>query len=69
MLFVYGERKPFMFHSQPWLDSLATQPGCRVVAMPEGHWMMVRGAETLNRAILEWLEPGASPARSSVNPG
>ncbi|MEZ5658355.1 MAG: alpha/beta hydrolase [Burkholderiaceae bacterium] len=29
MLFVYGERKPFMFHSQPWLDSLATQPGCR----------------------------------------
>ncbi|MBA3890909.1 MAG: alpha/beta hydrolase [Gemmatimonadaceae bacterium] len=56
MLFVYGERKPFMFHSRAWARDLAVKPGCRVVSLPAGHWMMVTCAEAFNSAVLEWLE-------------
>lgn len=60
-LFVYGQRKPFMFHSQRWADALARQPGCRVVALPAGHWLMSRRPEAFHEAVLGWLQ-GREPA-------
>ena len=42
MLFFYGERKPFMFHSTAWRDKLAAGPGHRVIGLPTGHWVMVQ---------------------------
>jgi pimeloyl-ACP methyl ester carboxylesterase len=55
MLFFYGERKPFMFHSTAWRDRLAAQPGNRVIGLPTGHWVMVQRPKEFNEAVLSWL--------------
>jgi cis-3-alkyl-4-acyloxetan-2-one decarboxylase len=39
LLFVYGERKPFPFHSRAWLDHVR-RVGGEVVGLPRGHWVM-----------------------------
>jgi pimeloyl-ACP methyl ester carboxylesterase len=55
MLFIYGERKPWRFHSQQWAEKLAAQAGSRVVAMPTGHWVMAQQPDAFNAAVLGWL--------------
>ena len=37
MLFIYGTKKPFMFHSPQWVEQLARKPDSKVLAMPTGH--------------------------------
>lgn len=61
MLFIYGQRKPFMFHSTPWLDKLAAGPGNRVLGLPTGHWVMLQRPQQFNAALLGWLADTASP--------
>jgi pimeloyl-ACP methyl ester carboxylesterase len=56
MLFVYGIRKPFMFHSGPWTEMLAARKGCKVVAFNTGHWPMVSEPERFNQVVLDWLD-------------
>jgi len=59
MLYLYGARKPFAFHSPQWLETLAARPGSRVVALRSGHWLMVEKPDEFNRALLDWLgSPG-----------
>lgn len=55
MLFVYGRRKPFMFHSAEWAQAVAARPGSRVVAMKSGHWVMLDAAADFHAALLDWL--------------
>ena len=55
MLFLNGERKPFMFHSQAWLDKIAARPHSRVLGFPTGHWVMVGRREAFNEAVKTWL--------------
>lgn len=55
MLFIYGSKKPFMFHSRPWAEALATQPSCRVLGFKADHWPMVREPEAFNAAVASWL--------------
>ena len=55
MLYLYGERKPFMFHSRAWAERLAARPGCRVIAFATGHWIMVQRPGEFNDALLTWL--------------
>lgn len=55
MLFAWGSRKPFMFHSQAWLKTLAERPGCTERAFPNGHWLATQAPDTFNRFALEWL--------------
>jgi pimeloyl-ACP methyl ester carboxylesterase len=55
MLFIYGTRKLFLFHSQAWADALAARPGNQVVALRTGHWVMNNDAAQFNRAVLAWL--------------
>jgi len=55
MLFVYGERKPFMFHSRAWAERLAARPASRVLAFPTGHWVMIARPREFNDAVLSWL--------------
>lgn len=62
VLFIYGTRKPFMFHSPQWLADLSARPGCAVQAFPTGHWVMLQQPQAFNRCVLEWL----SDANSSV---
>lgn len=68
MLFVYGERKRFMFHSRAWAEQVAAHPGSRVLGLPTGHWVMVGRPGEFNDALLSWLgetQPQeASSARS-----
>jgi pimeloyl-ACP methyl ester carboxylesterase len=55
MLFLYGERKPVMFHSRTWAERLAVRKGSRVIAFPTGHWIMVTRREAFNEALRTWL--------------
>ena len=55
MLFVYGKRKLFMFHSKGWAEKLAQQPGSRVEGFDTGHWVMLQRPERFNQVALEWL--------------
>ena len=55
MLFVYGERKPFSFHSANWADRVRARPGCRVLGLPTGHWVMVQRPDEFQAAVRQWL--------------
>lgn len=55
MLYIYGARKPFMFHSPRWLQALAATPGCAVQGFRTGHWVMVQQPEAFNQCVGEWL--------------
>ena len=56
MLYLYGERKPFMFHSRGWIERLAAQPGSRVLAFATGHWVMIGKPREFNEALRSWLQ-------------
>ena len=60
MLFIYGQRKPFMFHSQAWAAALAAQPGCKVVGLRTGHWVMVGDPAGFHAALRDWLDAPAA---------
>ncbi|MCD6042838.1 MAG: hypothetical protein K0R40_2441 [Burkholderiales bacterium] len=55
MLYVFGERKPFMFHSSAWVERVAAGPRNRVVGIASGHWIMVERCAEFNAALLAWL--------------
>lgn len=55
MLFVYGARKPFTFHSTAWAQEIAARPQCRVLGLPCGHWVMHAQQAAFNQAVLGWL--------------
>jgi pimeloyl-ACP methyl ester carboxylesterase len=55
MLYIYGTRKPFMFHSTAWAAELNAQPGSRAVAMKTDHWPMLREPQAFNQLVLDWL--------------
>jgi pimeloyl-ACP methyl ester carboxylesterase len=55
MLFIYGTRKPFLFHTPRWATALAAREGCQVRAFDTGHWVMVQQPQQFNQAVREWL--------------
>lgn len=55
MLYIYGERKPLLFHSRPWAERIATSPNSKVVALPTGHWVMITARGRFNDAVRTWL--------------
>jgi len=63
-LFLYGTRKPFMFHSSSWVRQLAARPDCHVVRVPSGHWLQVQRPDMVNTAMDSWL---ASPTSTSAS--
>ncbi|MEP6873067.1 MAG: alpha/beta hydrolase [Burkholderiales bacterium] len=56
MLFVWGMRKPFMFHSRAWLAGLSANPSSRTLGLDTGHWVAHQGAASFNNAMLDWLD-------------
>ena len=56
MLFVYGTRKPFMFHSQSWATDLAVRPHSAVHALRSNHWVSHGAAAEFNALALAWLD-------------
>jgi pimeloyl-ACP methyl ester carboxylesterase len=59
MLYIYGARKPFMFHSPDWLARLGQRADCAVQGLPTGHWVMVQQPEAFNQCVSDWLAPSA----------
>ncbi|HEY9191793.1 MAG TPA: alpha/beta hydrolase [Methyloversatilis sp.] len=55
VLFIYGRRKPLMFHAPAWADSLIGKAGNDVVAFDAGHWVMTEQPERFNRVVAGWL--------------
>ena len=69
MLFVYGQRKPFMFHASAWAQRLAAMPGCAVQGLKAGHWVMVNQPAQFNQLLGAWLGlPAATNSASSEEP-
>lgn len=59
LLFVYGEKKPFPFHSAKWLDHVRSVGG-EVVGLPCGHWVPVEPAFV--DVLGKWLKETARAA-------
>lgn len=59
MLYLYGRRKPFMFHSTQWLETLANGPENRVEALRAGHWLMLDQPEVFHSTVKDWLRATA----------
>jgi cis-3-alkyl-4-acyloxetan-2-one decarboxylase len=55
-LFVFGKRKPFMFHSSRWLALLATSAGSAARGMDAGHWLMKQKPVEFNTLVASWLD-------------
>ena len=55
MLFIYGRRKPFMFHAEKWAEELRARPGNQVEAFDTGHWVMSEQPERFNQVVASWL--------------
>lgn len=55
MLFVYGERKAFLFHTSAWAQALAARPGSQVSAFKTGHWVMSQEPQRFNQVVDAWL--------------
>lgn len=63
VLFIYGQRKPYMFHSPQWLESLAQREGCQTAPFATGHWVMVEQPQAFADCVAQWLE--AAPAAAA----
>lgn len=57
-LFLFGTRKPFMFHSTRWLEQLNATPGCAAHGLDAGHWLMKQQPQAFNRLVRDWLGRG-----------
>jgi pimeloyl-ACP methyl ester carboxylesterase len=60
-LFLFGKRKPFMFHSARWLAALGTTPGNQVHGFDAGHWLMRHKAEQFTAIVRVWLDQATDP--------
>jgi pimeloyl-ACP methyl ester carboxylesterase len=55
VLFLYGIKKPFMFHSVQWAEQLGRQTGNQVLGLNTSHWVMRDAPEQFNQAVSTWL--------------
>jgi len=60
ILFLWGERKPMMFHSDRWLHIVAAGGGRSEGIAGAGHWFMETHPEIVNGKIREWFGAPAS---------
>ncbi|NIM69465.1 MAG: alpha/beta fold hydrolase [Xanthomonadales bacterium] len=56
VLFLWGMRKPVMFHSGRWLELVADSGGASVGFEQAGHWLQETHPEQVNAEISRWLE-------------
>lgn len=59
VLYLWGTRKPFMFHSPEWVEALVATPGSAAHGLRAGHWVMCgRSAPEFERLVVDWLDAG-----------
>jgi pimeloyl-ACP methyl ester carboxylesterase len=58
VLFLYGTKKPFMFHSQRFVDHLRSTKGSDAIAIDGSHWFFTstRHAPKVNAAIRQFVD-------------
>jgi pimeloyl-ACP methyl ester carboxylesterase len=61
-LFIFGRRKPVMFHAPDWAQELAQREGNQVEGFDTSHWVMVEQPERFNQVVGDWLSRTADPA-------
>lgn len=59
VLYLYGKRKPFMFHSPQWLERLTQRPGSAAHGVNSGHWVMLDQPEAFHGLLENWLDGAA----------
>lgn len=55
ILFIYGSRKPVMFHAKTWVDDLLRNKSNRVEKFDTGHWVMAGQPDRFNEVVDNWL--------------
>lgn len=55
LLFIYGTRKPFPFHSRSWIETLEADPDCEVVGVDATHWVMLDREDEVAEAIAAFI--------------
>lgn len=58
VLFLWGERKPVMFHSAKWLQIVADSGGRAEGVAGAGHWLMETHAGIVNQRLAAWFSRG-----------
>lgn len=57
ILFIYGEKKPMMFHSRKWEKMISSAKNSKVLCIPgSGHWFMIEQPELTNELIDNWMK-------------
>ena len=59
VLYLFGERKPLMFHSDRWLQIVEENNGRVKGVAGAGHWLMETHAGEVNAELRAWLDKGA----------
>lgn len=62
LLFIYGKKKPFAFHSAKWLEHVK-RVGGQVVGLPTGHWVM--NDRSFLDVLVRWLAETRETSRSA----
>ena len=60
VMFLYGKRKPLMFHSDRWLQTVDESGGYSEGIDGAGHWLMETHADTVNDRLSAWFEEHSS---------
>jgi pimeloyl-ACP methyl ester carboxylesterase len=58
VLYLFGERKPLMFHSEKWLRIVAESNGHAEGIPGAGHWLMETHPDIVNQKIINFLNQG-----------
>ena len=64
VLYLWGERKPLMFHSDKWLRIVADGGGRAEGVDGAGHWLMETHEGVVNDRIREWFKSAKAPSPS-----
>jgi pimeloyl-ACP methyl ester carboxylesterase len=55
LLYLYGARSPWPFHSKRWEEIVRGTPGSEVVPIEGDHWLQVRDPAATHRAMDRFL--------------
>lgn len=58
LLYLYGQRNPYKFHSRRWLEIVTKVPRSRVVPIDGFHWFPLHQAKETAAAMDHWLAAG-----------
>ena len=56
VLYLYGLRKPFQFHSSFWISALRNKSASRVEALNAGHWLNWTHAKECSAHVATWYK-------------